>query len=50
MFRYFCKWANKKMGHTKLYIRLCEKINEKLPSKFYLAAGKKDLDLIDQFS
>ena len=30
------------------YIRLCEKINEKLPTKFYLAAGKKDLDLVNK--
>jgi len=28
------------------YITLCEKINEKIPSKFYLAAGKNDEDLI----
>ncbi len=28
------------------YIKLCEKINEKSPTKFYLAAGKKDLDLV----
>ena len=30
------------------YIKLCEKINDKIPSKFYLAAGKNDNDLIDQ--
>ncbi len=27
------------------YIKLCEKINEKIPSKFYIAAGKTDEDL-----
>ena len=30
------------------YIELCEKINEEIPSKFYLAAGKNDKELIDQ--
>ncbi len=30
------------------YIKLCEEINDKIPSKFYLAAGKNDNDLIDQ--
>ena len=30
------------------FIRLIEKINEKLPSKFYLAAGKNDQKLIDE--
>ena len=30
------------------YIALCEKINEKIPSKFYLAAGKNDEYLIQQ--
>ena len=30
------------------YIKLCEEINDKIPSKFYLAAGKNDNNLIDQ--
>ena len=30
------------------YIKLCEEINNKIPSKFYLAAGKNDNNLIDQ--
>ena len=30
------------------FIRLIEKINEKLPPKFYLAAGKNDQKLIDE--
>ena len=30
------------------FIRLIEKINEKLPSKFYLPAGKNDQKLIDE--
>ena len=32
----------------KNYIKLCEKINEQIPSKFYIAAGKNDKDLIDK--
>ena len=32
----------------KNFIELIEKINEKYPSKFYLAAGKKDQELIDE--
>ena len=28
------------------YIRLCEKINEVIPSKFYIAAGKNDKDIV----
>ena len=31
------------------FITLCKKINEKIPSKFYLAAGNNDKDLIDKF-
>ena len=31
------------------FIALCKKINEKIPSKFYLAAGNNDKDLIDKF-
>ncbi len=30
------------------YIRLCEKIDEKVPTKFYIAAGKKDLNLVKE--
>ena len=30
------------------YIKLCEKINGKIPSKFYIAAGKSDKDLIKE--
>jgi hypothetical protein len=33
----------------KNFIKLCEKINEKKPSKFYLAAGNNDQDLIENF-
>ncbi len=32
----------------KNFIKLIEKINEKYPSKFYLAAGKNDQQLIDE--
>ena len=40
-------------GHTKRwaiknFIKLSEKINEKMPSKFYLAAGRNDQDLINE--
>ena len=31
------------------FIRLCKRINERIPAKFYLAAGKNDKDLIDNF-
>ncbi|MBD1146767.1 glycosyltransferase family 9 protein [Pelagibacterales bacterium SAG-MED28] len=31
------------------FITLCKKVNEKIPSKFYLAAGNNDKDLIDKF-
>ena len=31
------------------FITLCKKLNEKIPSKFYLAAGNNDKDLIDKF-
>jgi heptosyltransferase-2 len=33
----------------KKFIKLCERINEKIPSKFYLAAGNNDQDLVDEF-
>jgi heptosyltransferase-2 len=32
----------------KNFIKLCEKINDKVPSKFYLAAGSNDWDLINE--
>jgi heptosyltransferase II len=32
----------------KNFIKLCEKINEREPSKFYLAAGNNDRDLINE--
>ena len=38
-----------KRWNIKNYIKLCININEKTPSKFYLAAGNNDKDLIDQF-
>jgi len=31
------------------FINLCKKINDKTPSKFYLAAGNNDKELIDKF-
>ena len=37
-----------KRWDIKNFIKLIEKINEKYPSKFYLAAGKKDQQLIDE--
>ena len=33
----------------KKFIKLCERINDKIPSKFYLAAGNNDQDLVDEF-
>ena len=38
-----------KRWNIKNFIKLCNKINSKVPSKFYLAAGNNDKDLIDQF-
>ena len=38
-----------KRWDIKNFIELCDNINEKIPSKFYLAAGNNDKDLIDQF-
>ena len=38
-----------KRWDIKNYIKLCININAKKPSKFYLAAGNNDKDLIDQF-
>ena len=31
------------------FIRLCKRINKRIPAKFYLAAGKNDKNLIDNF-
>ena len=38
-----------KRWDIKNFIKLCININKKTPSKFYLAAGNNDKDLIDQF-
>jgi heptosyltransferase II len=38
-----------KRWDIKKFIKLCESINEKIPSKFYLAAGNSDQDLINEF-
>tara|TARA_E500000178_G_scaffold352952_1_gene417605 strand:- start:462 stop:1418 length:957 start_codon:yes stop_codon:yes gene_type:complete len=38
-----------KRWNIKNFIKLCININAKTPSKFYLAAGNNDKDLIDQF-
>ena len=38
-----------KRWNIKNFIKLCININAKIPSKFYLAAGNNDKDLIDQF-
>ncbi|MBA1340467.1 MAG: heptosyltransferase-2 [Pelagibacterales bacterium] len=37
-----------KRWDIKNFIKLCEKINDKIPSKFYLAAGNNDRDLIHE--
>ena len=37
-----------KRWSIKNYIKLCKKINERLPSKFYIAAGEKDKELIGE--
>ena len=37
-----------KRWSIKNYISLCEKIDEQMPSKFYIAAGKNDKDLVDE--
>jgi len=37
-----------KRWDIKNFIKLCERINEKIPSKFYLAAGNNDGDLINE--
>ncbi len=38
-----------KRWDIKNFIKLCININQRIPSKFYLAAGRNDKDLIDQF-
>jgi heptosyltransferase-2 len=38
-----------KRWNIKNYIKLCVDINARTPSKFYLAAGNNDKNLIDQF-
>ena len=38
-----------KRWDIKNYIKLCISINSRAPSKFYLAAGNNDKELIDQF-
>ena len=38
-----------KRWNIKNFIKICTKINSRIPSKFYLAAGKNDKDLIEQF-
>ena len=38
-----------KRWNIENFITLCKKINEKIPSKFYLAAGNNDKNLIDKF-
>ena len=38
-----------KRWDIKNFIKLCININTRMPSKFYLAAGNNDKDLIDQF-
>ncbi len=37
-----------KRWSIKNYIRLCENINEQIPSKFYIAAGKNDKDFVNE--
>ena len=37
-----------KRWDIKQFIKLCEMINDKVPSKFYLAAGNNDQNLIDE--
>ena len=52
-FKYICLGISAS-GPTKRwdinnYIKLAEKINEKIKCKFYLAGGKNDIDLINKF-
>ena len=37
-----------KRWSVKNFIKLCERINDKIPSKFYLAAGNSDQNLINE--
>jgi heptosyltransferase-2 len=37
-----------KRWNIKNFIKLCERINDKIPSKFYLAAGNNDQNLINE--
>ena len=37
-----------KRWNIKNYIKVCEKINEKIPSKFYIAAGTNDKNLVNE--
>ena len=37
-----------KRWSIKNYIKLCEKLNEEVPSKFYIAAGRDDKELINE--
>ena len=37
-----------KRWSIKNYINLCEKIDKQIPSKFYIAAGKNDKELINE--
>ena len=37
-----------KRWSIKNYIKLCEKLNEEVPSKFYIAAGRNDKGLINE--
>ncbi len=37
-----------KRWSIKNYINLCEKINEKIPSQFFIAAGKNDKELVNE--
>ena len=39
-----------KRWSIKNYINLCEKIDKQIPSKFYIAAGKNDKELINEIS
>ena len=52
-FKYICLGISAsgptKRWDTKKFIKLCENINEKIPSKFYLAAGNNDQELINEF-
>ena len=52
-FKYICLGISAsgptKRWSIKKFIKLCERINEKIPSKFYLAAGNNDQDLIEEF-